>query len=80
MFKGKSTVVGRQSQHSLYSKRLATYETGDQFDHDAARGFIRLFGLSQQTQAQQQLLKGGKGFDMPSLLAPREPAAKKEER
>jgi argininosuccinate synthase len=68
LYKGKSTVVGRQSQHSLYSKRLATYETGDQFDHDAARGFIRLWGLGQQTQARQQLLKGGKAFDWPGLL------------
>src|SRR5437773_7748992 len=45
LFKGKSTVVGRKSEHSLYNKKLATYETGDQFDHDAARGFIRLHGL-----------------------------------
>jgi hypothetical protein len=27
LYKGKSTVVGRQSQHSLYSKRLATKDT-----------------------------------------------------
>jgi argininosuccinate synthase len=67
LFKGKATVVGRKSEHSLYSKKLATYETGDQFDHDAAKGFIRLHGLSQQTQAQRQLLKGGKGFDLPGL-------------
>jgi argininosuccinate synthase len=70
LFKGKATVVGRKSEHSLYSKRLATYESGDQFDHDAARGFIRLWGLSQQTQAQRQLLKGGKGFDLPGLPSP----------
>jgi argininosuccinate synthase len=68
LFKGKATVVGRKSEHSLYSKKLATYESGDSFDHDAAKGFIRLFGLSQQTQAQRQLLKGGKGFDLPGLL------------
>ena len=68
LFKGKATVVGRKSEHSLYSKKLATYETGDQFDHDAARGFIQLHGLGQQTQAQQQLLKGGQGFDLPGLL------------
>lgn len=68
LFKGKATVVGRKSEHSLYSKKLATYESGDSFDHEAARGFIRLFGLSQQTQAQRQLLKGGKGFDLPGLL------------
>ena len=70
LFKGKATVVGRKSEHSLYSKKLATYETGDQFDHDAARGFIRLWGLGQQTQAQRQLLKGGKGFDLPGLPSP----------
>ncbi|MHB1424565.1 MAG: argininosuccinate synthase [Gemmataceae bacterium] len=70
LFKGKAVVVGRKSEHSLYSKKLATYESGDTFDHEAARGFIRLFGLSQQTQAQRQLLKGGKGFDLPGLLGP----------
>jgi argininosuccinate synthase len=70
LYKGKATSVGRKSDFSLYSKQLATYETGDQFDHDAARGFIRLWGLSQQTQAQRQLLKGGKGFDLPGLMRP----------
>jgi argininosuccinate synthase len=68
LFKGKATVVGRKSDNSLYSKQLATYETGDRFDHDAAKGFIQIFGLSQQTQAQRQLLKGGKGFELPGLL------------
>jgi argininosuccinate synthase len=28
LFKGKATVVGRRSEHSLYSKKLATYEGG----------------------------------------------------
>src|SRR5271154_5473082 len=68
LFKGKSTVVGRKSEFSLYSKKLATYDAGDQFDHDSAKGFIKLHGLGQQTQARQQLLKDGKGFDLPGLL------------
>jgi argininosuccinate synthase len=68
LFKGRSVVVGRKSEHSLYSKQLATYETGDLFDHEAAKGFIRLWGLGQQTQAQRQLLKGGQGFELPGLL------------
>jgi argininosuccinate synthase len=72
LFKGKATVVGRKSEHSLYSKQLATYETGDLFDHEAAKGFIRLWGLGQQTQAQQQLLKGGQGFELPGLLTHKE--------
>ncbi len=70
LYKGKATVVGRKSENSLYSKKLATYETGDQFDHEAAKGFIKLHGLGQQTQAQKQLLKGGKGFDLPGLPGP----------
>ena len=61
-------VAGRKSEHSLYSKKLATYETGDQFDHEAAKGFIKLHGLGQVTQAQRQLLKGGRGFDLPGLV------------
>jgi argininosuccinate synthase len=72
LFKGLATVVGRRSEHSLYSKKLATYDSGDSFDHDAARGFIRLWGLGQQTQAQLQLLKGGKGFELPGLLTHKE--------
>jgi argininosuccinate synthase len=69
LYKGHAQIVGRKSEFSLYSKKLATYETGDQFDHEAAKGFIKLHGLGQQTQAQLQLLKGGKGFELPGLLS-----------
>src|SRR5436305_486979 len=72
LYKGHTMVVGRKSEFSLYSKHLATYDRADQFDHDAAKGFIRLWGLGQQTQAALQLLKGGKGFDLPGLLGPKE--------
>lgn len=58
LHKGRCTVTGRQSPHSLYSKELATYEEGDLFPHETAIGFIKLHGLAQQTQARQQLLKG----------------------
>lgn len=53
---GQCAVVGRKSEHSLYSHSLATYDTGDQFDHNAAPGFIKLWGLPLTTQAQAQLL------------------------
>ena len=49
-------VVGRKSEHSLYNHSLATYDSGDQFDHNAALGFIKLWGLPLITQAQAQLL------------------------
>jgi argininosuccinate synthase len=42
---GGCHVTGRRSPHSLYDRALATYGTGDVFDHTDARGFIRLWGL-----------------------------------
>ena len=54
LFKGRSTVVGRQSPYSLYNFGLATYDKGDQFDQSASVGFIHIFGLPVKTQAQTQ--------------------------
>ncbi len=56
LHKGVCAVVGRQSPRSLYSYRLATYDKADAFDHRAAEGFIKLWGLPLRTQAQVQLL------------------------
>ncbi len=53
---GHCSVVGRKSEQSLYSHGLATYDSGDQFDHQAALGFIKLWELPLTTQAQTQLL------------------------
>lgn len=71
LFKGSCVVEGRQSDFSLYSKSLATYESGDQFDHSAAIGFIKLHGLGQRTQASQQLLKGEPGSAPPNIMPPK---------
>ncbi|OGT42802.1 MAG: argininosuccinate synthase [Gammaproteobacteria bacterium RIFCSPHIGHO2_12_FULL_37_34] len=48
LHKGHAVVVGRASPFSLYDKKLATYAAADQFDHQAALGFIKLFGLPTQ--------------------------------
>ncbi|MCM3615996.1 argininosuccinate synthase [Sutcliffiella horikoshii] len=50
--KGNHTVVGRQSAYSLYNEELATYSKGDMFDHDAAVGFIKLWGLPTKVYAE----------------------------
>ena len=44
-FKGSCVADGRQSDFSLYSYKLATYTTEDEFSHEAAAGFIQLWGL-----------------------------------
>ena len=45
LYKGNCTVVGRKSKLSLYSEELATYSDKDKFDHKAAEGFIKIWGL-----------------------------------
>ncbi|WP_059103801.1 argininosuccinate synthase [Shouchella shacheensis] len=45
LFKGHSIVEGRKSPYSLYNEKLATYTPDDEFDHNAAVGFISLWGL-----------------------------------
>ena len=45
LYKGACSVVGRRSPDSIYDESLATYAEGDTFDHSAAEGFIKLWGL-----------------------------------
>jgi argininosuccinate synthase len=52
LHKGNHMVVGRKSIHSLYNEELATYSKGDAFDHNAAVGFIKLWGLTTKVYAE----------------------------
>lgn len=51
LFKGHAIVEGRKSPNSLYDENLATYTKADEFDHDAAVGFIQLWGLPTKVSA-----------------------------
>ena len=53
LFKGDCRVVGRKSPHGLYDRDLATYDAGDVFDHGAAEGFIKIWGLPVETAARR---------------------------
>ena len=52
LFKGNVICEGRKSANSLYDKKLATYTSADEFDQEAAAGFIKLYGLPTQVYAQ----------------------------
>ncbi len=54
LFKGNCRVVGRKSPYALYETALATYDEGDQFDHSAAEGFIKIWGLPVELAAAKQ--------------------------
>ncbi len=51
LFKGHAIVEGRKSPYSLYDEKLATYTSEDEFDHNAAVGFIKLWGLPTKVQS-----------------------------
>src|SRR6478736_1634032 len=51
LFKGHAIVEGRKSPNSLYNEKLATYTKEDEFDHNAAVGFISLWGLPTQVSS-----------------------------
>jgi len=53
LFKGNATIVGRQSDNSLYAPDLATYGADDEFDHKAAEGFIYIWGLPTRVWSQK---------------------------
>jgi len=53
LYKGDCRVVGRKSPFALYDHGLATYDEGDKFDHTAAEGFIKIWGLPVETAAKR---------------------------
>ena len=56
LYRGTSSVVGREAPGALYQLGLSTYGEEDSFDHMASVGFIHIWGLPVKTQAQVQLL------------------------
>jgi argininosuccinate synthase len=51
LYKGNITPAGRKSPYSLYSENLASFTTGDLYDHSDAKGFITLLGLPMTVRA-----------------------------
>jgi len=51
LYKGNITPAGAESKYSLYNENLASFTTGDLYDHHDAEGFINLFGLSMKVRA-----------------------------
>ena len=49
--KETSSRAGTTSPYSLYNESLASFTTGDMYDHHDADGFITLFGLPLKVRA-----------------------------
>ena len=55
LYKGNIIKAGTTSPYSLYNESLASYTTGDMYDHHDASGFITLFGLPLKVRAMKNL-------------------------
>ena len=51
LYKGNIIKAGTTSPYSLYSESLASFTTGELYDHHDATGFITLFGLPLKVRA-----------------------------
>ena len=51
LYKGNIIKAGTTSPYSLYNESLASFKTGDMYDHQDASGFITLFGLPLKVRA-----------------------------
>ena len=51
LYKGNIIKAGTTSPYSLYNESIASFTTGDLYDHHDAEGFINLFGLSTKVRS-----------------------------
>jgi argininosuccinate synthase len=51
LYKGNIILIGVSSPYSLYNAEIASFTTGDLYDHKDAEGFIHLFGLPLKVRA-----------------------------
>lgn len=51
LYKGNIIKAGTSSPYSLYNESLASFTTGELYDHHDASGFITLFGLPERVRA-----------------------------
>ena len=57
LYKGNIIKAGTTSPNSLYNESIASFTTGDLYDHKDANGFINLFGLSMKVRAMKDAKK-----------------------
>ena len=60
LYKGNIIKAGTTSPYTLYNESIASFTTGDMYDHHDAEGFINLFGLSCKVRALKMQENGEK--------------------
>ncbi|HAF26987.1 MAG TPA: argininosuccinate synthase [Lachnospiraceae bacterium] len=60
LYKGNIIKQGTKSPYSLYNESIASFTTGDLYDHHDAEGFINLFGLASKVRGMKHAELSGK--------------------
>ncbi|MFP3089873.1 argininosuccinate synthase [Treponema sp. TIM-1] len=60
LYKGALSAAGAVSPYSLYNASIASFATGELYNHADAKGFIRLYGLPVLVRAMMEKGKGRK--------------------
>ena len=63
LYKGNIVLHSVSSPYSLYNAEIASFTTGDLYDHKDAEGFIHLFGLPLKVRALMRLSNENKGIE-----------------
>ncbi|MBN1617474.1 MAG: argininosuccinate synthase, partial [Spirochaetales bacterium] len=68
LYKGSIRPAGSHSPYSLYNANIASFTTGDLYNHKDADGFITLFGLPLKVRAMMEQSMGkGQAVDGKNL-------------
>ena len=62
LYKGNIIKAGTTSPYSLYNESIASFTTGELYNHHDAEGFINLFGLSCKVRAMKMQEQGEEWF------------------
>ena len=55
LYKGNIINAGVNSPYSLYSKKIASFDEEDEYNHEDSKGFINLYGLPTKIRAKKML-------------------------
>ena len=76
LYKGSISPAGANSPFSLYNASIASFTTGDLYNHADAKGFIKLYGLPVLVRALMEQEQKGKSKSTPSTQSKPKPRAK----
>jgi argininosuccinate synthase len=78
LYKGSINAAGVTSPNSLYNTSLASFTTGELFNHADAKGFIKLYGLPVLVRSLKELEKKGGGKAAAAISAQSSASSKKK--